>query len=234
MSLTIDMEDEPTSFTFIFKDRASLESWQNGIRALVSLYHAQKGVVRQQLPDPETPRGSEKIHSQLNSSGQSTTSSPGSLMVRQSIGEGDELSNYDEPPTNFTTPHTSPGSSKSLTPAPLPHPQMDLILVISVPPPNSPPSTAQPKITVIKTMLNFLVASLGPKNRLSVVTFEVGMGFNVRQTPFLMLGRSQSRTRLEKFIDEVGVKLDENHDEYLVRGSKEEKTSVVTAVIHGK
>jgi hypothetical protein len=157
-------------------------------------------------------------------------------MARQTklapLGEDDELSNYDDSSSNLVTPHTSSGPSNSLSP--LPHPQMDLILVISLPPPNSLPSTAQLKIRVIKATLDFLVASLGPKDRLSVVTFEVGMGGNVRKTPFLMVGRPHSRARLEKFIDETGVKLDENKDEFLVRGSKEEKTDVVTAVNHGK
>jgi hypothetical protein len=258
MSLTIDMEDELASFILIFKDRASLESWKNNIQALVNLYQAQSGSARQQelerSPDLETFGGSQKamrmlsgtshttistVDSLLHSSGRSTTSSstsPGSLMNRQNklapLGEDDELSNYDDSSTNLVTPHTSSGPSNSLSP--LPHPQMDLILVISLPPPNSLPSTAQLKIRVIKATLDFLVASLGPKDRLSVVTYEVGMGGNVRKTPFLMVGRPQSRTRLEKFVDETGARLNENKDEFLIRGSKEEKTDVVTAVNHGK
>jgi len=147
------------------------------------------------------------------------------------LREDDELSNYGDPPTNLVTLHTSSEPSNSLSP--LPHSQMDLVLVISVPPPNSAPSTAQLKIRVIRAMLGFLVASLGPKDRLSVVTFEVGMGGNLRKTPFLLVGRPHSRVRLEKFIDETGVKLDENKDEFLVRGSKEDKTDVITAVNHG-
>ena len=34
-------------------------------------------------------------------------------------------------------------------------------------------------------------------------------------------------------MDELGVRLDETQDEFLVRGAKEEKTDVVTAVNHG-
>ena len=258
MSLTIDMEDELASFILIFKDRASLESWKNNIQALVNMYQSQTGSVRHQEPerppDLETFGGSQKamrmlsgtshttvstVDSLLQSSSQSTTSSstsPGSLMARQNrlapLGEDDELSNYDDSASSLVTPHTSSGPSNSLSP--LPHPQMDLLLVISLPPPNSLPSTAQLKFRVIKATLDFLVASLGPKDRLSVVTFEVGVGGNVRKTPFLMVGRPNSRTRLEKFISDTGVKLEENKDEFLVRGSKEEKTDVVTAVNHGK
>jgi len=128
----------------------------------------------------------------------------------------------------------SAGPSNSL--APLPHPPLDLILVISLPPIHSSPSTAALKRRVIKASLDFIIASLGPRDRLSFVTFEVGLGGAVRKTPFLSLGRVQSRTRLSKFVDEIGFRPEKDEvfeDEFLVRGTKEEKTDVVTAVNHG-
>ncbi|KAF8906308.1 Pleckstrin homology domain-containing protein [Gymnopilus junonius] len=262
MSLTIDMEDELASFILIFKERASLEAWRNNIQALVNMFQAQNGMARQQEPQPpldmEEFGGSAKAMRMLSGSTQTTIStvdsllngngssrstmssstSHGSMMARQqnssnklaTLGEDDELSAYDSP-TNLVTPHTSSGPSNSLTP--LPHPSMDLILVISLPPPTALPSTAQLKIRVIKATLDFIVASMGPKDRLSLVTFEVGVGGRVRKCPFLSVGKAQSRQRLEKFIDEVGVKLEEMQDEFAVRGAKEEKTDVVTAVNHG-
>ena len=120
--------------------------------------------------------------------------------------------------------------------APLPHPPLDLILVISLPPIHPSPSTAALKFRVIKASLDFVIASLGPRDRVSFVSFEVGLGVAVRKTPFLSLGRPQSRTRLSKFVDEIGYRAEEGQlfeDEFLVRGNKEEKTDVVTAVNHG-
>lgn len=190
------------------------------------------------------------VDSLLNSSSRSTMSSSTShgssnaqhranMQIGQThklsgIGEDDEMSNYDSP-TNLVTPYTSAGPSNSLTP--LPHPSMDLILVISVPPPSAAPSTAQLKVRVIRATLDFMLASMGQKDRLSLVTFEVGIGGRVRKTPFLSVNKAQSRARLEKFVDELGMRFDENHgqhDEFLVRGSKDEKTDVVTAVNHGE
>ncbi|EPQ56625.1 hypothetical protein GLOTRDRAFT_75412 [Gloeophyllum trabeum ATCC 11539] len=145
----------------------------------------------------------------------------------------DEASRFD-PHSNLVTPHLSSGPSNSLTP--LPHPPLDLILVISLPSPNSVPSTAQLKIRVIKNTLDFVIGSLGAKDRLGLVTFEVGMGGRVRKTPFLCVGRAQSRARLTKFVDEIGMRRQEEaeyEDEFLVRGNKDEKTDVVTAVNHG-
>ncbi|PPQ91875.1 hypothetical protein CVT25_000750 [Psilocybe cyanescens] len=260
MSLTIDMEDELASFILIFKERASLEAWRNNIQALVNMFQSQNGTRQQETQRPldmEEFGGSAKAMRMLSGSTQTTVStvdsllngngssrstmssstSHGSITARQqnanklaTLGEDDEMSAYDSP-TNLVTPHTSSGPSNSLSP--LPHPSMDLILVISLPPPSALPSTAQLKVRVIKATLDFLVASLGPKDRLSLVTFEVGIGGRVRKCPFLSLGKGQSRQRLEKFIDELGVRLDESQDEFLVRGSKEEKTDVVTAVNHG-
>ncbi|KIK61748.1 hypothetical protein GYMLUDRAFT_96594 [Collybiopsis luxurians FD-317 M1] len=156
------------------------------------------------------------------------------------LGEADELDQYDSP-TGLVTPYTSSGPSNSLTP--LPHPAMDLILVVSLPPPNASPSTAQLKLRVIKATLDFIVASLGPKDRLSLVTFEVGQGGRVRKTPFLSVSKAQSKGRLEKFVENITVRptsdpegtgVGQNgQDEFLVRVSKDEKTDVVTAVNHG-
>ncbi|KAJ8454702.1 hypothetical protein ONZ45_g19198 [Pleurotus djamor] len=146
------------------------------------------------------------------------------------LGEDDELSNYDSP-TGLVTPYMSSGPSNSLTP--LPHPPMDLILVISLPPPTSVPSTAQLKYRVIKATLDFMIASMNAKDRISFVTFEVGVNGHVRKTPFLSLGVARSRTRLQKFVDEIGARLEEGADEFLVKGMKDEKTDVVTAVNHG-
>jgi hypothetical protein len=150
------------------------------------------------------------------------------------LGEDDEISTY-ESSTGLVTPHLSSGPSNSLTP--LPHPPLDLILVVSVPPPSAVPSTAALKVRVIKASLDFLLASLGTKDRLSLVTFEVGVEGRVRKTPFLCVGRTQSRARLAKFIDGIGVRNEGApliEDEFVVKGAKDEKTDVVTAVNHGK
>ena len=54
----------------------------------------------------------------------------------------------------------------------------------------------------------------------------------MRRTPFLSLGKPQSRQRLQKFIEDIGRREDFD-DEFLVRGSQEDKTDVVTAVNNG-
>jgi hypothetical protein len=258
MSLTIDMEDELASFILIFKEQGPLEAWKNNIQALVNLFKSQNGLVREVPPrlDIEEFGGSAKAMRMLSGSTQTTVSSVDSLLsptrstmsssTSQShhsgghrhyssnklapLGEDEELSAF-ESSTNLVTPHTSSGPSNSLSP--LPHPALDLILVISLPPPTALPSTAQLKVRVIKATLDFLVASLGPKDRLSLVAFEVGVGGRVRKCPFLSVNKAPSRQRLEKFINELDAKLEDHQDEFLVHEANDEKTDVVTAVNHG-
>ena len=179
------------------------------------------------------------VDSLLNGSSRSTVSSStsnGQMAQRHQVnrlatlGEDDELGGYDSP-TALVTPYTSSGPSNSLTP--LLHPPMDLILIVSVPPPSATPSTALLKVRVLRSTFDFMIASLGRKDRLSLVTFEVGHLGRVCKTPFLSIGKAQSRARLEKFIDQIGLDIDESQNDFLVRGSKEEKTDVVTAVNHG-
>lgn len=264
LSLTIEMEDERLdSFILVFKDRSSLEAWRSQIQALVTSFQQQQGSHSPSAfgrgLDIEEFGGSEKLSRALSASTTSTTqstadsllqvssrstlssaTSQGSVHQRsmqnklQTLSEEDAMLHYDTRPSGVVTPHVSSGPSNSL--APLPHPPLDLILIMSLPPPSSPRSTADLKIRVIKTSLDFILASLGIKDRLSLVTFEVGAGGRVRKTPYLCPGRTQSRNRLQKFIDKIG-RPDNNQsseDEFLIRASKDEKTDVVTAVNHGQ
>ena len=152
------------------------------------------------------------------------------------ISSEEQLGRYTPSENRTVTPHVATGRSNNLTP--LSHTPLDLILVVSVPPPSAVPATAALKVRVIKTTLDFVLAQLGAKDRLSLVTFEVGFGGRVRKTPFLSLGKTNSRARLQGFIDRIstpGQEPPDGMDEFLVRNAAgpEEKTDVVTAVNHG-
>lgn len=256
LSLTIDMEDERLeSFILIFRDRSSLETWRNHINDLVA---------SSRMPPPSSVSefGSNNgngntSRAQRMLSGSTATVSDATSQADSLLAQGSSRSTLSSSTSNNThtqklnddypmplptvSPHLSSGPSNSL--GPLLHTPLDLILVISIPPPNASPSTATLKNRVIKTSLDFIIASLGPRDRLSLVTFEVGMGGRVRKTPFLCPGRPQGHLRLQRFIEVIGMtreELDENgvpmtpsqNDEFFVRTSKEEKTDVVTAVNH--
>ena len=263
LSLTIDMEDERLdSFILIFKDRSSLETWKANVQSLVTVVQPPRQEPDGPPLDMEEFGGSAKAARMLSGSTRTSASTAESSLLHGSgrstlssyTSHGGSVMNHgyhsgatgkltplqeDETPSHYSSgplyaPHMSAGPSNSLTP--LPHPPLDLILVISLPTVHALPSTAALKLRVIKTSLDFILASLGPRDRLSFVTFEVGVAGAVRKTPFLSPGRTQSRARLGKFIDEIGFRPEDGQpfeDEFIVRGSKEEKTDVVTAVNHG-
>jgi hypothetical protein len=143
------------------------------------------------------------------------------------------------PHTHLVAPHVTNGPSNNL-PA-LQHSPLDILLILSVPPPSAPRSTAGLKIRVLKTTLDFVLASLGDRDRISVVTFEIGIGGRVRKTPFLRTN-GEGGLRLARFVDSIGEYYDENspggpgspRDEWEVKTGKDEKTDVVTAVNHGE
>ena len=258
LSLTIDMEDERLeSFILIFKDRSSLETWRAHIAELVASFHVPQRTIADtdEFGVPSTAAGSKAQRMLSGSTGSDVTSQSDSLLAQgssrstmsstsqgsrlahgangkslQTQQQHDDYSQHTHTP-GLVTPHLSAGPSNSL-PA-LPHTPLDLILVVSLPPPTAIQSTAALKHRVIKTALDFIIASLGPKDRLSLVTFEVGIGGRVRKTPFLCPGRPQGHLRLAKFVNSIGPQDEAVEDEFIVRTAKDEKTDVVTAVNHG-
>ncbi|KAF8141546.1 Pleckstrin homology domain-containing protein [Boletus edulis] len=230
LSLTIEMEDERLdSFILVFKDRSSLESWRTQIQALVTSFQQQASHSPPAFGrglDMEEFGGSEKAARMLSGSTASTTPSTVDSLLQASI-------------RSTLSSTTSQGSvlQRSMQNKLQTLSEEDAMLRYDTQPSGivTPHVTADLKIRVIKTSLDFILASFGTKDRLSLVTFEVGAGGRVRKTPYLCPGRAYSKNRLQKFIDEIG-RSDNNHimeDEFLVRASKDEKTDVVTAVNHG-
>src|SRR5258708_451518 len=192
LSLTIDMEDERLdSFILIFKDRSSLETWKANAQSLVSHCHGPRREPEHLPLDMEEFGGSAKAMRMLSGSTGTSSSTAESSLLHSSSGRS-TLSSYtshgsvmnhgyhgsatgklsplqeDETPSHYPSgplyaPHMSAGPSNSL--APLPHPPLDLILVISLPPIHSSPTTAALKRRVIKASLTFIIASLCPRAR---------------------------------------------------------------------
>ncbi|KAG8792913.1 hypothetical protein FRC12_004499 [Ceratobasidium sp. 428] len=262
LSLTIDMEDERLeSFILIFRDRASLEEWRATIQSLVNAQHAASNLVIQDLvefggPGASGVTGGNKAarvrsaattasslgaDSILHSGQRSTVSSSSSAYPGGGYSTKSPEMPHQQPhylgPSPHVSPHVSLGPSNTLPP--LPHAPMDLIAVVSLPPPSAHASTAQLKLRVIRTTLDFLVASLGARDRLALVTFQAGKNGRVRKTPFLSLGKPGSVARLSGFIESTAMhrtgeeNFNDGTDEFWVKTGKDELVDVVTAVNHG-
>lgn len=88
-------------------------------------------------------------------------------------------------------------------------------------------SSSALKLGIIRSTIDFIVQTVGPRTRISVVTFVTGDGHRgvLRKTPFIAVGRPESRRRLDLLIDNLG-------SEYAVGMTEhnEESVNVVTAV----
>ncbi|KAK0548396.1 hypothetical protein OC861_000553 [Tilletia horrida] len=105
---------------------------------------------------------------------------------------------------------SSSGGYNPSLPAPplLPHSPIDLVVVMAVPPPppptppgsNSPLSAASLKLKVIRATLELVISSMGPRDRLAVVTFSVGVNARVRRTALLNSHKPRSVQKFQQFV----------------------------------
>lgn len=109
------------------------------------------------------------------------------------------------------------------------------MLVLSVPRPNSTsgPSSNSLKIRLIKSTLDFIIHSVGPRARISIVAYSTGESSTsaLRKTPWLATGRSDGLRRLEQAVAELAGESFESREPGLVSvDPKEERVTVATAV----
>ncbi len=96
-------------------------------------------------------------------------------------------------------------------PSMLPHTPIDLVLMISVPAvlpehiTGSISSSAALKLRLIRSSLDFMIHSLGPNDRISLVAFTVGVDGEVKRTGLLNPHREASRQLLEEFVRPLAV-----------------------------
>ncbi len=116
------------------------------------------------------------------------------------------------------------------------HTPLDLLIVTSLPPRSGASSAASPmKQRIILATLEFVMALLGPRDRLSIVAFEPWQGGSIRRTPLLCPAKIEGRRKLETFLEVIGggAAADNSQDSYLVEGSGEERVDVVASVNAG-
>ncbi|GAA6015176.1 hypothetical protein JCM11491_000493 [Sporobolomyces phaffii] len=254
LSLTITMSDDAVAeFVMLFKERTSLEVWKAQIEHLLP-GRSQPSSPPAPLPTLassatarklSTPGDSFSESSSTPSFGQSsggfsgytrTTNSslaPLSAVIREE--ECDHFGqfaheNQQNQPGYASSLVTSP-SARSL---PLPPPPnlalaprqftpLDLMLILSVP--ASGPTSL--KIGILRNSLEFLLAHVGPRTRISLVTYTSGEGSRglLRKTPFIAVGKAEGKAKLEKAISEIG----NEGGPSAMSDHPEERVNVVTA-----
>ncbi|GEM06161.1 rRNA-processing protein EFG1 [Rhodotorula toruloides] len=255
LSLTITMNDDAVAeFVMLFKERTSLEVWKAQIEILLRQVHASPT----DSGYPETPASARMpdrrdVVSEVSSSDASrltafsgfsrTTSTslgPSASVIHEvdESGTGDEFGQFAQSAAfgssgfksavvygqsslgrseSVPTSRTMHGAARNFAP-------LDLMLILSVPAPGS----GNLKTDILKNSLDFLINHVGPRTRVSVVTYTVGEGSRgvLRKTPFIAVGKADGKKRLEKVVEELGC---EAEDLTSMVEHKEERVNVVTA-----
>ncbi|KAJ9124322.1 hypothetical protein QFC22_001122 [Naganishia vaughanmartiniae] len=238
LSLTITMEDERMdSFILTFRDKDSMDLWRR------TIIEAVQEIKADQQPRPTSPMSpptsaSGSITSKLTKMGfndtvlnitQSPTNNPSSPQLqgmkmpgKPTIGDSAEMLR-------------SVSESACLPPPLLPvHTPIDLLIVCAIPNALTAGTQAVHKVRPIKAAFDHACQSLGPRDRLSLVTYEHGMGGSIRKTSFFSPGRVEGRRKLEKFISGIACRpesaKDTDSDEFTVVTDKEAKTDMISGV----
>lgn len=112
---------------------------------------------------------------------------------------------------------------------------LDLMLILSVPSPFTAPSSFSLKVKIIRQTLEFVINSVGPKARISIVAFTAGEGARgvLRKTPFLAVGKPEGRRKLELAVEEIGrepMESGADTEALALVDSRDPRVTVVTGV----
>lgn len=125
----------------------------------------------------------------------------------------------------------------------LPHTPIDLVIMVSVPSVTGQPSissatlssSAALKVRLIRSTLDFVINNMGPRDRIAIVAYHVGIEGVVRRTALLNKSKKSSVEKLEQFVDSIGKQWEgpgsDPFKEDIERlGGNSDRTDTVTAV----
>jgi hypothetical protein len=246
-------EDTPDTFVILFKTPGQLQHWKARIEGLVSSRSSltqkrsmnsirdstHSGDTAQSLPSSATATSSTySKYSRTTMSSAPNTGNKEMATLQEEPADDAYLEHfrnaYPRMP-NMTAADSMLTLKAGNSPTPnLPHdfPSLDLILILSVPAPTNVPSSYQLKLRLIKSTLDFVINNIGPRGRISVVTYSCGEGTRgiLRKTPLLAVGRTDSRRRLTDFCDSIGNEVASEFEPLSALDQRDERISVVTAV----
>ncbi|MCO5590095.1 hypothetical protein L7F22_044064 [Adiantum nelumboides] len=125
----------------------------------------------------------------------------------------------------------------------LPHTPIDLVIMVSVPSVTGQPSvssstlssSAALKVRLIRSTLDFVINNMGPRDRIAIVAYHVGVEGAVRRTALLNTSKKSSVEKLEQFVDSIGKPWegpgkDPFREDIERLGGNSDRTDTVTAV----
>jgi hypothetical protein len=240
LSLTISMEDENVdSFILAFRDKNSLELWRKTI--LEAVQEAKSNIAQLISPISPATSASASLSNKLAKMGFDNVAVEAAQYSPKSISHGrfETTTISTHASSANISGQSESGHSTSSLPVPLlpRHTPLDLMIVCSVPPISSTSSSSALKLRLIKAALEHVCISLGPSDRVSIVTYEHGSGGRVRKTPFIAVGRVAGHNKMNKFLASLGsnitaadIQAESDNDEFAVPVDKEGSTDMITGV----
>lgn len=227
IALTLETQEHGVdSIVICFSDRNSHEMWRSTIRRLIDDAQVASGTNGNKI---EKLLGSGGPPQRPPSRAHSTTSSGGGHSARPSaVVQGSTMNLFSDASEACTPscPTPCPGALAFNVPIAPHHTPIDIVLAIATPA-LAPGATLPLKTRLMRTALHFVLATMGPRDRVSIVAAELGPNAVVRRTPLLNATRHDSRKRLEAFVEGIGA--GGRGDEFEIE-TQEEKPDVVTAV----
>lgn len=216
ISLTLETQEHGVdSIVICFGDRNSHEMWRSTIQRLIDDAQASNGTSKVEKLLRERPPS--RSHSTSSSHGRGNAHASTVNLFHREAGE-------------MCTPSCPTPCSGALafnTPIAPRHTPIDIVIAIATPS-LTPGATLPLKTRLMRTALHFVLATVGPRDRISIVAAELGADPIVRRTPLLNATRHDSRKRLEQFVDSIcGSHAD--RDEFEIE-TQEVKPDVVSAV----
>ncbi|CEH19417.1 CALCIUM-ACTIVATED CHLORIDE CHANNEL REGULATOR [Ceraceosorus bombacis] len=263
LSLSVKLDDDSLNhFVLCFKDRGTLESWRQKLVALVNEHRPPE---YPRTPTEPKQAGASPAVGTPSTARRGTTSTVdakvgGDIASPNFAGAGRQTGGVARRGSSDSVHHVmsrsvhapmvamhtqwsaSGGLDPSLPPPDLlPHTPLDLIIMVSVPsvPQQTTSSTtsssAQLKLRLIRSTLDFVAANMGPRDRLALVAYSVGAEGGVRRTSLLSPAKDQSKAVLEQFIESIGQPWagegeDPFRDNAELLGGSADRTDTITAV----
>lgn len=222
IALTLETQEHGVdSIVICFSDRNSHEMWRSTIRRLIDDAQVSSASAKMEKLLGQQPRPPSRSHSSTSSAGGHSTRPSGTVFhgsMMNLFADAGEACTH-------ACPTPCPGALAFNVPIAPHHTPIDIVIAIATP--ALTPGAALPlKTRLMRTALHFVLATMGPRDRIAIVAAELGVNAVVRRTPLLNATRHDSRKRLEQFVEGIGAG---KGDEFEIE-TQEEKPDVVTAV----
>lgn len=219
LQFTMEAEvDGSDMFSICFKDQASLDLWRTTLTRLI-----------EEAKDPNSSAATAAASAAKAAKVNNMAIVGQSPAATTSTSLAPTFSDFEAHPPVTACPSGCLGDLAYSIPIAPHHTPVDLVIAVSTQTYPTTNGSLPLKARLLRSSLQFVLACMGPKDRVALVATELGPNGTVRKTPLLNATYHDSRLRLEMFIEALGSGA-APHDEFEAKVLPEERPDVVTAI----